>query len=337
MNPTLYNDLSLERQLALQKERAWDWEKDIPWHLGANPAQYLLPLDADAIAFPDLNEKQRLVLSQFMGLGVNATIGEMEGVIDNLKEVAWERLLRRCPVNPEMWELGELFFAEELKHARTFAKYLEVFCQSTGVPQASLQQLMPKAHGTRFLASIRANAHQGGFAFWWVVSAVEEVSIQIYQMMHKHEAGIDPLFFHIHRKHLEEEARHKNYAFLMLELAQSAPGNWKERLVRKTDLLLAQTMTAAWLVAELHRIFDAERLRKDHPFFETLASCLPSLKKIPLWDLPRRLFMTAPYVSFVLNLHHQKLTARFAHKHGVWRLPLPKPKLSSLYTHGIAA
>ncbi len=336
MTPTLYNDLSLEKQVALQKEQAWDLEDDIDWSQGVDLSKYFLPLDKESIAFPELNPTQRLALSQLLGLVINSTIGEMEGVIDRLRDVAWEELLRRYPVNPEMRELGELFFAEEQKHARAFARYIEVFCASTGVPRQSLERLMPKSYGSHFLAAIRANARAGGFAFWWVVAGVEEVSIQVYQMMHKHEAKLDPLFFNVHRKHLEDEARHRGYAFLMLELAQSSPGSLKERLVRKTDLMLAQVMTAGWVLAELHRIFDAAALKDEHPFFKTIAECLPAIKKVGLFELGRRLFKSAPYISFVLNLHHQKQTARFAKKYKIWHLPLPTPVIPRLFTDGVA-
>jgi hypothetical protein len=336
MTPTLYNDLSLEKQVALQKENTWDLEDDIDWSQGVDLSKYFLPLDKDAIAFPELTAPQRLALSQLMGLVINATIGEMEGVIDRLRDVAWEELLRRYPVNPEMRELGELFFEEEQKHARAFARYIEVFCATTGVPRDSLERLMPKAYGSRFLSAIRANARQGGFAFWWVVAGVEEVSIQVYQMMHKHEKNLDPLFFTVHRKHLEDEARHRGYAFLMLELAQSSPGSLRERLVRKTDLILSQVMTAGWVLAELHRIFDATQLKDEHPFFATIAECLPAIQKVGVFELARRMFKSAPYISFVLNVQHQKQTARFAKKYKIWSLPLPKPEIPRLFSDGVS-
>lgn len=332
MIPTLYNDLSLQKQVELQRDHAWDLETGIDWAQGVDLSRYFLPLDDKSIAFPGLTAKQRRTLSQFMGLVINTTIGEMEGVIDRLRDVAWEQLLRRYPVNPEMRELGELFFEEEQKHARTFARYIEIFCNQTGVPRASLNRLLPQSFGSRFLSAIRANAEQGGFAFWWVVAGVEEVSIQIYQMMHKHQASLDPLFFSIHRRHLEDEARHRGYAFLMLELAQSSPASWKERCVRKADLLVAQVMTAGWVLAELHKILEVGKLKSEHPFFGELAECLPALKKMGTVGLLKALFTSAPYISFVLNLHHQKQTARFADRFRVWRLPLPKPTLGELTT-----
>jgi hypothetical protein len=332
MTPSLYDDRSLQKQAAVQQAHAWDIDKEIAWDSGVDLTKYFLPLDANAIAFPGLNETQRRTLSQFLGLVINATIAEMESVIDVLRVPAWESLLKKHPVNPEMWELGERFFEEEAKHSRAFNRFIDVFCASQKIRPESLRRLLPRGDGTVFLRSIRLNAEQGGFAFWWVVAAVEEVSVQIYQMMHKHEAGIDPLYFSVHRMHLEEEARHRSYAFLMLELANEIPSSFKEKVLRKTDLILAQTMTTAWVLAQLHRTFDVKHLKDEHPFFEVLSTCVGALQKVPLWKTIHRLFTQAPYISFVLNLNHQKQTLRYANRFGAWRVPLPEPKIGKLFT-----
>jgi hypothetical protein len=121
----------------------------------------------------------------------------------------------------------------------------------------------------------------------------------------------------------------------MLELAQTSPCSWKEKILRKTDLVLAQTMTAGWVVSELHRIFEATELKDEHPFFAQIASCLPAMKQVPVWELVRRLFVTAPYISSVLNLQHQKQTLRFAKKYHIWRIPLPKPQTGQLSTEAV--
>ncbi len=334
MTPTLYNDQSLAKQALLQRDHTWDLDADIQWSRGVDLSKYFLPLDADSIVFPGLDVEARRTLSQYLGLVVNATIAEMEGVIDRVRDPAWDTLLRRYPVNPEMRELGDLFFEEERKHARAFGRYIEAFCAQSGVKRESLERLLPRATGSRFLSVVRANALQGGFAFWWVVSAVEEVSVQIYQMMHHHEAGLDPLYFQVHRRHLEEEARHRGYAFLMLELAQTSPATVLQSVLRKTDLVLAQTMTAGWVMAELHKIYAVRELASEHPFFASLAKTLDHLKSLSPWEIVRRLFVTAPYISFVLNTRHQKQTARYAEKFKVWSLPLPKPKLGKLDVKG---
>lgn len=332
MIPTLYDDLSLEKQAALQHSKAWDIDTQIPWAQGVDRSKFFLPLDADALVFPGLSAAQRRTLSQYLGIVINATIAEMEGVIDLLRRPAWEEMLEKHSANPELWALGEKFFAEEKKHSAAFNRFIDVFCQSEGVNQASLRRLLPQGRGSTLLRAIRLNAESGGFAFWWLVAGVEEVSVQIYQMMHKHEKSLDPLYFAVHRMHLEEEARHRSYAFLMLELAQEIPSTLREKLIRKTDLVLAQSMTAAWVLSQLSRVRVAKELEKEHPFFKDLSSCLPALSKVPLWKVVRSLFTSAPYIGFVLNVRHQKQTLRYAQKYGVWRVPMPIPQIGALYT-----
>ncbi len=332
MIPTLYDDLSLEKQAATQQAKAWDIDTQIPWDRGVDSSKFFLPLDADALVFPGLGAAQRRTLSQYLGLVINATIAEMEGVIDLLRRPAWEDMLQKHSANPELWALGESFFAEEKKHSVAFNRFIEVFCQVEGVKLASLRRLLPQGRGSSLLAAIRMNAEAGGFAFWWLVAGVEEVSVQIYQMMHKHEKALDPLYFAVHRMHLEEEARHRSYAFLMLELAQEIPSTLKEKLIRKTDLILAQTMTAAWVLQQLSRVRVAKELRDEHPFFQELSSCLPALSKVPLWKVFHNLFTSAPYIGFVLNVRHQKQTLRYAQKFGVWRVPMPVPQMGALFT-----
>lgn len=292
---------TLGRQVKLQRKLAWDLEKDIPWHLGVDPGKPFLPLDAEAIAFPGASAEQKLALSQFMGLVVNSTISEMEDALPQLKYAGWLRLLREYPVGPELEELGEIFFDEEAKHARAFSRYLDLFCQSTGIERAELDPLLPKAFGSYFQKSITKNALSGGHAFWWVVASVEEVSIAIYHQMFRSRQALDPLYFQLHRRHLEEESRHANYAFLMLELAAQKPASWREALHRKADYLLAQVVGAPWVITELYKFFEVKKLRHKHPFFDVLASCVPLYEKMPRAQLIKRMFVAAPYVSWLLN------------------------------------
>src|SRR5262249_37618643 len=124
---------TLEHQTRLQRRLAWDLERDIPWELGVDVGRPFLPLDDWGIAFPGASGAQRPALSQFMGLVVNATISEMEDALPKLRQAGWQRLLDEYPANPELRDLGELFFAEEAKHARAFSRYLTEFCHATGV------------------------------------------------------------------------------------------------------------------------------------------------------------------------------------------------------------
>jgi len=324
--------LSLVSQIKLQRKHMWNIEKDIPWEQGIDPTKYFLPLDKDAIVFPHANADQRLVLSQLMGLVINSTISEMEGVIHKLKDLAWEQILRSYPANPEMWELGELFFKEEKKHSVAFARYIEMFCETTGIRNRHLDHILPKAFGSIFQKAIIANAKAGGHAFWWVVATVEEVSIEIYKQMHHHKTAIDPLFYTVHRRHAEEESRHRNYAFLMLDLVRRRMPSLQRFFHKRTDLLFAQAFSTGWIVTELHKVFYTEKLSKAHPFFATVSSCLPLIKAFSIPKLFEQLFVRAPYISLVLNTRNQVETAKMARRHKALSLPLPKVKLVPTYT-----
>ncbi len=318
---------ALRAQIQWQKERTWDLDTGISWEMGIDLTRDFLPLDSDAVAFPGASEEQRRALSQYLGLVINGTISEMEGVIHKLKDVAWNQVLRRYPVNPEMWELGELFFEEEIKHSRMFGRYNEEFCKASGVDEAQLKTLLPRAFGSWFQKAVIANSNGGGHAFWWLVASAEEVSIEIYRAIHRHRETMDPLYHLIHKKHLEDESRHRNYAFLMLDVIErSGASSLKERFHRKTDLLFSQLFSTGWVVTELTKIFESKRLKREHPFFETLATCLPLVRKVPLHDLVRKLFVTAPYISLVLNTRNHPHTIETAEARKVLRFPFPKPR-----------
>ena len=321
---------TLARQVKLQRKHAWSLDDDIPWHLGVDLTRPFLPLDDQAIAFPGASFEQELALSQFMGLVVNATISEMEDALPKLKQAAWQRILREFPANPELVELGELFFEEEAKHARAFARYLDLFCEATGVERRDLDALLPKAFGSVFQRRIAANAIAGGHAFWWVVAAVEEVSIAIFHQMHRHRQALDPLYFQLHRRHLEEESRHANYAFLMLNLVRLKPASWRDALHKKADFVVAQIAGAPWVMTELLKFFEVKKLKGTHPFFDVLASCIPLYETMPKAQLIHRMFMGAPYVSWLLNPAWRQLHREIAKAHGAIVPPAPAPEPAEL-------
>lgn len=321
--------LQLRHQIDLQKRLAWDMMDDIPWDLGVDPGCHLLPLDDMAIAFPGASAEQRLALSQWMGLVVNATISEMEDTIPKLRYVGWERILRDYPSAPEMWELGDMFFEEECKHSRAFSRYLDEFCIAHDVERGELDPLFPKSFGSFFQRAIAANATAGGHAFWWIVAAVEEVSIGIYSDIYRSRKGVDPLYFQLHRRHLEEEARHANYAFLMLNLIERSASSWRRKLHLKTNYVLAQVVGAPWVLSELAKIYKVKDLKTKHPFFEVLSSCLPLLESMPKHELVHRMFVAAPYVSWLLNPKNRK-HIEFARNQGAFIPPFPDPKTVKL-------
>ncbi len=319
---------SLASQIDRQRKYAWDLETDIPWTNGIDTSRSFLPLDKNAIAFPELDTEQRIALSQLSGLIVNATIAELESVIDRFRERAWRRFLKEYPVNPEMERLGELFFEEELKHSRLFRRFNDQFCQSIGIEPAAMGRLLPQLYGSRSLDRISANAASGGCAFWWVVASVEEVSILIFREMAPHKKGIDPLFFEIHKKHMEEETRHCNFAFLVLDMVRSVQNrkrSLKMLLHEKTDLVFAQALTASWLLGELQKLWRVQKMKTDHPFFACLATVMPHFQKNHWLRLPQLIFANSPYLSLFLNLRHHRETLQKAREFGTPRIPMPRP------------
>lgn len=314
----------LSLQINRQKKYAWDVDRDIPWNLGIDKSRYLLPLDENAIAFPGIGQEQRLALSQLVGLIVNATIAEMENAIDRVRDHGWIDYLRRFPVNPEMEALGALFFAEELKHARLFKRYNAHFCDQMGIEPDLLHRILPKLFGSRFIDIVTNNAKGGGHAFWWIVAIVEEASIKIFQQMTQDHKAIDPLFYEVHRRHTEEETRHCNFAFLVLDMIANRPFGFRELFHRKTDLILAQTISGSWLLIELQKIWRLKNLRTLHPFFSTLASCLPHFRKHPLTLY--HFFSKSPYLSLFLNVRNHPQTVQMIKRLHPLSFPLPLPR-----------
>jgi hypothetical protein len=317
-----HNHRSLRRQLATQKALNWDLETDIKWSLGFKDDGMLLPLDEMAIAFPGASAEQRIALSQLMGLVVNSTIAEMEDALPRLKYYGWENILNSYPANPELWDLGEAFFAEEEKHARAFNRYLSVFAEKQGIDRQELDSILPKAFGSFFQKAIIWDAKLGGHAFWWVVTSVEEVSIGIFHEIAKQKDKIDPLYLDLHTKHLEEEARHANYAHLMLAVIRDREKTLGRRALQKVDFLFSQIVSAPWVISELQKVCAGiRRLRHESPFFEVLHSALPLLEQLPKREILSRLFFAAPYISWLLNPNLRRSHRKLVAEHGAWTGP----------------
>ena len=128
--------------------------------------------------------------------------------------------------------------------------------------------MLPKAFGSFFQKAITQNAMTGGHAFWWIVASVEEVSIKLFHKLLRHRKSIDPLFYQLHKRHLEEESRHANYAYLMLNVIKNQPSSFNQLLHRKTNFLLAQLIGGPWVIAELYKFFQVKDLKHKHPFFK---------------------------------------------------------------------
>ncbi len=322
-----HNSFALQRQLMIQKKLQWDLMDDIKWEMGIDQTKPLVPVDFTAMGLHELSGEQQVVLSQYLGLVINATISEMEDALPRLKFHGWERILDSYPANPEIRELGELFFEEEQKHAAAFKKYLQLFSQTVGLEPDFLTKFMPRTYGSRFQKIITKNAQAGGHAFWWIVALTEEVSIKIFHEIDTIKDECDPLFYHLHRLHLEEESRHANYAYLMLEIIRSRPQNFKRMYAKRMDYLFSQLVATPWILGELTKIFDAENYDPKSEFFDTLKSCLPHLRKVPKLKLATQMFSSVPYISWFLNPNWRNFCKNMADKHGAIMPRLPNLRI----------
>ncbi|TPW17933.1 MAG: hypothetical protein FD126_3546, partial [Elusimicrobia bacterium] len=88
------DELALARILERQKRLSWDFEKSIPWDRGVDLTRYFVPLDHDTLFFPEASHEQRLVLSQYLGLVIAQTFGEMETALVQAKDLVWKKNLQ---------------------------------------------------------------------------------------------------------------------------------------------------------------------------------------------------------------------------------------------------
>lgn len=324
--PSIDDEAALAKILERQKRLAFDFEKSIPWSKEIDLGRFFVPLDQDALVFPHANLDQRRVLSQYLGLVIAQTFSEMETALVQAKDLVWKKHLQRYPVNPEFEALGNEFFSEEEKHSRMFKRYLEKFAFQTGVSLEDISGILPAVSGTVLQKTLRLNSATGGHALWWVLMLVEEVSILIYKQMQPFKGRLDPLYFAIHRKHFEEEVRHSPYSYWMLEHLYGRNRSLLSAVYRKTDLVLSQALEVVWTFSSLSRVRNAGRLRQKHPFYSTLAGCLPMLMERSPFETIKRLFISAPFVSLLLNPNYHGGFQETASKLRALEIPIPKPE-----------
>lgn len=321
----------LEKSLKMQKQHAWDLEKDIPWQVGPDLTRPFVSLSKIERLFPGASAEQKLVISQYIGLVVAATISEMEKSLMRLKNVAWENILRKHPVNPEFIKLGENFFEEELKHSKAFEKYISLVGQSLGATSEELMNILPRLDDTKIEKIFEKNAELGGHGLWWVVAAVEEESILIYKHLRRFKEEIDPLYFRVHQLHFQEEARHASYAFMMLDLFRRRGHTPIDLVHRKIDLICSEALQITWVFQQLIKIFKVKKLAHKNEWFATLNSALPLLLKHRPWDLVQALFTETPYFTPILNTSGHPNLNKYVEAYGAMRLPLPEIDLKEIY------
>ena len=321
--PDYYNEEELTRYLKMQQKHAWDLQKDIAWDKGIDLSRPFVALDKNSILFPRATLQEKIVISQFMGLIINSTINELEKALERSRVQCWENLLRKYPVNPELWELGEEFFADEAKHSAAFERHLDIFASTVNVTQDELRSLLPAFDRSRIEGLFRVNGLVGGHAMWWVVAAVEEESILVYRHLKRYEKDIDPLYFDLHKKHFEEESRHAAYAFIMLDIYRKRANSPLSIMTKKLDFLFSEVMQVTWVFHQMLKGFNIRKYRDRHPFFEQLYRVLPMLTELTPLEIIHTLFTRAPYISLFLNPLSNKHVNEAVKQGNCYKIPRP--------------
>jgi hypothetical protein len=301
----IYDEEKLARLLHVQKVHSVDFDHEINWNRSVDLSKGLLPLDSNAILFPTASVDEKLVISQMMGLIVASTIAELENVAFKLKDSTWDNILKKYPVNPEIREMGELFYEDEKKHSRAFNRYIDKFALEVGIDPQDLRTILPQANVTTSMA-YQLNSLAGGMAIWWLIAAVEEESILIFDYMKKEKKIIDPLYYDIHKAHYEEEVRHKSYASIMLEINHSFAKLPQKLIFEKLDFVVAQILNMAWTFNELYKVKGIKRFANHHSFFKTLNDLSETLNNRSSLEILGVLFNSAPYIKEMLNLSEHK-------------------------------
>jgi hypothetical protein len=326
----LYQEETLARMVALQKRHAWDLEASIDWKRRIDLARPLVPLDDDAILFPGASQEERLAISQMMGLLIATCIHEMEECLIRLRRECWDAPRERTPISPEFKELGELFFEEELKHSAAFRRYTERYAEECGLEPADLESILPKIRGSKAEQVLRLHLRSGGQSFWWIVALVEQEFLQLYHSFRPFRDQLEPLYFEIHERHFEEEARHVSFPYLMIELARARQSGPIAMLHSRSDFAFAQIVQSLWAMMSLRRLKEVRRIAHRHPILRALAEALPKLESLPSHRALWKVFTSAPYVSSLVNPFWHPKTLKTAQDGGAIVIPFPAPEKSGL-------
>ncbi len=327
---SLYDADKLAELTKKQKDAAWDLETSIAWDTSLNLDRPLVALDDKSLTFPGASQEQRLVISQFMGLIISACICEMEEALLRMRKECWQDLHENIPVSPEFIELGECFFEEEKKHSQAFRRYISKFAETTGIDEHTLIDLLPKVENTTSEFILRQNMKQGGQCFWWIVAIVEQQFLTLYHTLRPFKDNIEPLYYDLHQKHFEEEARHAPFPYLVLELLATRNHRITRAMHTKLDLVAAQLIQSAWAIHSLSRIKKIKKLEKEHPFFQTLTSAYPLFESMPPQEIFKDLFTQTPYIGTLLNTGYHKKIIEFSDKLGALSIPFPRFKTTPL-------
>ncbi len=318
----IYDEEKMARLLYVQKAQGIDFNLDLDWKRSIDLNKLLLPLGDNTSLFPQLSQEQRLVVSQMIGLVVAATISELEDVAYKLKGPTWENVLRKYPINPEIYEMGELFYEDEKKHSEGFKRYIDLFAEKVNVDPLELRQLLPSSQNSLSEKIYHLNSLAGGMAIWWLIAAVEEESILIFNYMRKCKSEIDPLYYDLHKAHYEEEIRHKSYASIMLQVNSEFAGVPQQLIFKNIDFILAEILNLTWTFNQLYKLKNLSLLKSAHPFFKTLADLRPFLEGRNSMEIIHSFFTSAPYIKDMFQLSEHGHVRQMLERFGTKRIPL---------------
>ena len=299
--PKLHQQNELKSYLDKQEKHAWDIQRDFNWEKEIDLTKEFVPLPEDFILNPFLNPSQKILVSQLIGLMINSTVCELEGALERSKKQCWVEIINKYPVSPEFEELGENFFVEEKKHSLAFDYFLEKFAKQTNVTVDELKSILPILNQSKIEKLFRINSYLGGKAMWMVVAAVEEESIEVFKQMRPHKSNIDYLYYQLHQRHFEEETRHASFAFLMLELLEKRTALPIKILSRQIDFMMSEVLQVSWILGELMKVVNLEKLKDRHSFYQGLYELIPIIKKFTITDVLKSLFNDAPFISLILR------------------------------------
>ena len=305
------------------REHNWDLEESIDWSLGIDMSCPFVSLDEHAFLFPGASKEQRLAISQMMGIVIAASIFEMEECLIRIKSECFLKPFSRYPVSPEFLDLGEQFFAEEVKHSTAFKRYYDMFSVGVGVDPDDFLKILPRIHNSKTESFLRFHSNQGGHAFWWIVAIVEQEFLSIYRNLKPNKDILDPLYFRLHHLHFEEEARHAPFPLFMLDFLNETETKPLHLLFKNFDLVCAQVLQSTWTLMSLQKLKSIKRFKGQDPFFDVLISTIPFLEKQNMFKTIYSLITKAPYTSTFLNPAGTQKILKIAKANGRYSLPFP--------------
>lgn len=293
----MISEQQMERRLNLQLHHEWDLFGDIDWARGVDLERDLLPLNDEILMFVEEIGISKRAVSWMFGLLAASAISEHERVLNDLKET-WEISISDLARTSGIYQLGQQFFKEELKHSEAYKKFLEASAIFLNLSFHDLKSFLPVYEKDSWLARVyRKDTLAGGNALWWTVAATEEESIELYRMISQNEELIDPLFFRINKLHYEEEIRHSSFSYMMIDLQSRQ----RPKIVNTSSYLLARSLQFLWIRQQLNRLNGVLKFTQRHPYLADMGRFVTAMNSLPLHKKFRFIFKDSGYISMMLK------------------------------------